>query len=166
MTHPLRVAENCTTHPLHKAQNLMTHPLSAPAHPLLYFLTSPLLNFLKCFQDYCGRSSGSRKDPKNIHPAFLSLAKSTSGQAILFNNLEEMERLSSWTIETMQGYVIVTSGSNKKRREGRGIGSTDGWYTIPVDDSVEKMFVTINTAVEGTMGSVGLLVVIEASFKY
>ena len=63
-----------------------------------------------------------------------------------------MERLSSWTIETMQGYVIVTSGSNKKRREGRGIGSTDGRYTIPVDDSVEKMFVTINTAVEGTMG--------------
>ena len=43
MTHPLRVAENCTTHPLHKAQNLMTHPLSAPAHPPpLYFLTSPL----------------------------------------------------------------------------------------------------------------------------
>ena len=46
MTHPLRVAENCTTHPLHKAQNLMTHPLSAPAYrpppPLpLYFLTSP-----------------------------------------------------------------------------------------------------------------------------
>ena len=37
MTHPLRVAENCTTHPLHKAQNLMTHPLSAPAHPPLLF---------------------------------------------------------------------------------------------------------------------------------
>ena len=33
MTHPLRVAENCTTHALHKAQNLMTHPFSAPAHP-------------------------------------------------------------------------------------------------------------------------------------
>ena len=42
MTHPLREPENCTTHPLHKAQNLMTHPLSAPAHPPLYFLTSPL----------------------------------------------------------------------------------------------------------------------------
>ena len=37
MTHPLRVAENCTTHPLHKAQNLMTHPLSAPAHPPILF---------------------------------------------------------------------------------------------------------------------------------
>ena len=36
------VAENWTTHPLHKVQNLMTHPLSAPAHPRLYFLTSPL----------------------------------------------------------------------------------------------------------------------------
>ena len=45
MTHPLRVAANCTTHPLHKAQNLMTHPLSAPAHPRLYFLTSPLTDF-------------------------------------------------------------------------------------------------------------------------
>ena len=68
-----------------------------------------------------------------------------------------MERLSSWTIETMQGYVIVASGSNKKRRVGRSaIGSTDGRYTIPVDDSVEKMFVTINTAVEGTMGLVCL----------
>lgn len=105
------------------------------------------INFM--LTDYCGRSSGSRKDPKNIHPVFLSLAEGTSGQAILFNNLEEMERLSSWTIETMQGCVIVTSGSNKKRRGGRGIGSTDGRYTIPVDDSVEKMFVTINTAVEG-----------------
>ena len=42
MTHPLRVAENCSTHPLHKAQNFMAHPLSAPAHPHLYFLTSPL----------------------------------------------------------------------------------------------------------------------------
>ena len=45
MTHPLRVAENCTTHPLHKAQNLMTHPLSAPAHPPILFdqsLRAPL----------------------------------------------------------------------------------------------------------------------------
>ena len=32
MTHPLRVAENCTTYPLRKAQNLKTHPRSAPAH--------------------------------------------------------------------------------------------------------------------------------------
>ena len=36
------VAENCTTHPFDKAQNLMTHPVSVPAHPHLYFLTSPL----------------------------------------------------------------------------------------------------------------------------
>ena len=40
MTHPLRVAKNCTTHHLPRVQKLMTHPLSAPAHPL-YFLTSP-----------------------------------------------------------------------------------------------------------------------------
>ena len=41
MTHPLQVAKNCTTHPLPRVQKLMTHPLSAPAHPPLYFLTSP-----------------------------------------------------------------------------------------------------------------------------
>ena len=33
MTHPLRVARNCTTPPLPRVQQLMTHPLSAPAHP-------------------------------------------------------------------------------------------------------------------------------------
>ena len=47
------VAENCTTNPLHKAQNLMTYLLSAPAHPPLYFLTSPLQTFFlpgtRCF---------------------------------------------------------------------------------------------------------------------
>ena len=47
MTHPLRVAKNCTTHPLRKAQNLMTHPVSAPAHPHLYFLPSPLERHLR-----------------------------------------------------------------------------------------------------------------------
>ena len=42
MTHPLRVAKNCTTHPLPRVQKLMAHPLSAPAHPPPpYFLTSP-----------------------------------------------------------------------------------------------------------------------------
>ena len=62
MTHPLRVAENCTTQPLHKAQNLMTHPLSAPAHlpilfdqsltvkfpPLLYFKNTVLSEISGC----------------------------------------------------------------------------------------------------------------------
>ena len=48
MTHPLRVAENCTPHPLHKAQNLMMHHLSALAYPAPhppppYFFTSPLM---------------------------------------------------------------------------------------------------------------------------
>ena len=52
MTHPLRLAENCTTHPFDKAQNLMTHPLSAPAHPRLYFLTSPLCSDYVLFARY------------------------------------------------------------------------------------------------------------------
>ena len=52
MTHPLRVAENCTTHPMHKAQTLMTHPISdspfrsTTPPPCLYFLTSPLYIYI------------------------------------------------------------------------------------------------------------------------
>ena len=115
-----------------------------------------LLNFLKCFQDYCGRSSDSR-NPKNLHPAFLKLAEYTSGQVIMFHNLGELERLNNWAIKMMKGYVLVTGGSNEGSRKRRSpSGPTDSRYTIPVDDSVENMFVTINTAVEGT-GLVGCL---------
>lgn len=75
----------------------------------------------------------------------------------MFHNFEELERLNNWVIETMKGYVLVTVGSNKGSRKRRSpSGSTDSRYTIPVDDSVENMFVTINTAVEGT-GLVGCL---------
>ena len=68
MTHPLRVAENCTTHPLHKAQNLMTHPLSAPAHlpPPLYFLTSPLTDEGIDTQRVLGTAVGSRSGKREI----------------------------------------------------------------------------------------------------
>ena len=95
---------------------------------------------------YCrGRGYGSR-DPRNLHPAFLDLAKSTSGLAIVFNNAGELEKVSSLTIGTLDGDAIVSTGSTKKSRKKR---SADGRYSIPVDDSIEKMSVTITTATEG-----------------
>jgi len=35
-------AENSMTHPTGMAENIVTHPFCAPAHPLLYLLTSSL----------------------------------------------------------------------------------------------------------------------------
>ena len=55
MTHPLRVAKNCTAHPLPRVQKLMTHPFSARAHPPILFDQS-----LTRWQT-SGRCSSSRK---------------------------------------------------------------------------------------------------------
>lgn len=86
-------------------------------------------------------------NPKNIHQAFKDLAKSTSGLAIMFNNVGELEQVANLTIGTLEGDSIVGDGSTMRRRTKR---SADGYsvsrYNIPVDDSMEKMSVTINTA--------------------
>lgn len=99
---------------------------------------------------YCGGRGYSSRDPRNLHPAFLDLAKSTSGLAIVFNNAGELEKVSSLTIGTLDGDAIVSTGSTKKSRKKRSAGgSTDSRYSIPVDDSMEMMSVTITTATEG-----------------
>ena len=103
------------------------------------------------FKGYCHGRGYSSRDPRNLHPAFLDLAKSTSGLAIVFDNAGELEQVSNLTIGTLDGDVMVTTGSTKKSRKKRSAGgSNDSRYTIPVDDSIEKMSVAINTATEGT----------------
>ena len=68
----------------------------------------------------------------------------------MFNNAGELEKVSSLTIGTLDGDAIVSTGSTKKSRKKRSAGgSTDSRYSIPVDDSIEKMSVTITTATEG-----------------
>ncbi|CAH3164627.1 unnamed protein product [Porites lobata] len=97
------------------------------------------------------RSRGySSHDPRNLHPDFLDLAKSTSGLAIMFNNARELEKVSSLTIGTLDGDATVSTGSTKTSRKKRSsAGLTDSRYSIPVDDSIEKMSVTITTATGG-----------------
>ena len=97
------------------------------------------------------RSRGySSHDPRNLHPAFLDLAKSTSGLAIMFNSAGELEKVSSLTIGTLDGDATVSTGSTKTSRKKRSsAGLTASRYSIPVDDSIEKMSVTITTATGG-----------------
>lgn len=69
----------------------------------------------------------------------------------MFNNEGELEQVTNLTIGTLEGDTIVSTGSNKTSRKKRSsAGLTDSRYTIPVDDSIEKLSVTINTATEGT----------------
>ncbi|XP_073229342.1 von Willebrand factor A domain-containing protein 7-like isoform X4 [Porites lutea] len=86
-------------------------------------------------------------NPKNLHQVFKDLAKSTSGLAIMFNNKGELEQVTNLTIGTLEGDSIVGDGSTTGGRTKRSAdGSSVSRYNIPVDDSMEKMSVTINTA--------------------
>ena len=69
----------------------------------------------------------------------------------MFNNARELEQLSSLTIKALEGDTIISTGSTVNNRKKRSAGGlSDRRYSIPVDDSIEKMSVTITTATEGT----------------
>ena len=71
------------------------------------------------------------------------------------------------TIGTLEGDSIVGDGSTTRRRTKRSAdGSSVSRYNIPVDDSMEKMSVTINTAAGGTIYKLGEYECLEKSFTH
>lgn len=66
----------------------------------------------------------------------------------MFNNAGELEQVSNLTIGTLMGDSVVAVGSTMRRTKRSAVESTDSQYTIPVDESIEKMYVTITTAKE------------------
>ena len=117
---------------------------------------------LNRFQGYCNATLkySVPGNPNNLHQAFKDLAKSTSGLAIMFNNKGELEQVTNLTIGTLEGDSIVgdgstTRGSTRGRTKRSTNGSSVSRYNIPVDDSMEKMSVTINTAAGGTIYKLG-----------
>ena len=101
------------------------------------------------FLGYCGSLGGG--DPANLHPAFRELAEFTSGQAILLKDHWELEQLNDLTGGVMEGTNVVSIGSNASNRKKRRAGA-DSRYSIPVDDSMEKMTVTVTTTRRETKG--------------
>ncbi|XP_067023629.1 hemicentin-2-like [Acropora muricata] len=98
------------------------------------------INFLTT--GYCG---------SKLHPAFRQLAEATSGQHIALSKTGELEQLSSMTGGLLDGYSLVSFGSNVSRRKKRSTGPAgDNLYSIPVDDSMEKMVVTVSTSRSNT----------------
>ncbi|XP_015778186.1 PREDICTED: uncharacterized protein LOC107356064 [Acropora digitifera] len=100
------------------------------------------INFLTT--GYCG---------SQLHPAFRQLAEATSGQVIALANDGELERLNSLTGGSLDGNNVVSFGSDVSSRKKRRAGPAgDSRYSIPVDDSMEKMVVTVSTARRNTNG--------------
>ena len=96
------------------------------------------VHFLRIlFKGYCG---------SQLHPAFRQLAEATSGQVIAVSKNGELEQLSSLTGGSLDGYSLVSFGSNVTYRKKRSAGPAgDNLYSIPVDDSMEKMTVTVTS---------------------
>ncbi|XP_044182994.1 von Willebrand factor A domain-containing protein 7-like [Acropora millepora] len=100
------------------------------------------INFLTT--GYCG---------SQLHPAFRQLAEATSGQVIALADDGELEQLNSLTGGSLDGNNVVSFGSNvSNRKKRRAQPAGESRYSIPVDDSMEKMVVTVSTARRNTNG--------------
>ena len=93
---------------------------------------------------FCGSS---------LHPAFRELAELTSGQAISLKGDGELEQLNNLTAGVLDGTSTVSTGSDTRSRKKRGTGDArDSRYNFPVDESIEKMSVTVSTTRRNTNG--------------
>ena len=86
----------------------------------------------------CGKSS---------YEPFEELASETGGQMLKLLNANELKKLSSSVGVTLGGTNCLAKGnskspSGKKRRSPRGSSYT---YDIPIDDSAEKIIVSVST---------------------
>ena len=65
----------------------------------------------------------------------------------------ELEQLDGLTGGVLEGTNVISVGSNMSGRKKRSAGgSGDRRYSIPVDESIEKMTVTVSTTRQDTKG--------------
>ena len=77
----------------------------------------------------------------------------TSGQAVLLKDQWELEKLNDLTGGVLEGTNVISVGSNMSGRKKRSIeGAGNSRYSIPVDESMEKMTVTVTTTRIDTKG--------------
>ena len=77
----------------------------------------------------------------------------TSGQAILLKDVGELQELGRLTGKVMEAIVVINTGSNLSERKKRNVGGAgDSRCNIPVDESIEKMLVTVSTTKLDTKG--------------
>ena len=98
----------------------------------------------------------------DLHPAFRQLAEATSGQAIALRDDWELEQLNTLTGGGLDGDNVVSFGSNVSNRKKRSASQASySRYSIPVDDSMEKMVITVTTSRHNTNGNIQLCYIAE-----
>lgn len=108
---------------------------------------------MSVFSGYCTSQGYSHQDPRNLHPAFRELAELTSGQAILLKDQWELEELNDLTGGVLEGTNVISVGSNMSGRKKRNTdGAVSNRYSIPVDESIEKMTISVTTTKRDTNG--------------
>lgn len=102
-----------------------------------------------------------------LHPTFKELADLTSGLVVLLKDHRETEKLSALMKETLRGNTVITIGSNKQSRKKRNAGgAADSRYSILVDESMEKITVTVSTTRLDTNGLYILALIFQYSRFY
>ena len=90
-------------------------------------------------------------DGSNLHPAFRKLTKATSGQDLPIKDPSELRKLNGLVEGALEGEAVVSTGSTIATKKKRSVGPpADSRYRIPVDDSIEKIFVLVTTMTQRT----------------
>ena len=86
-----------------------------------------------------------------LHPSFLDLSESTSGQALLLKDAAEIEKLKNSTGNALEGTTFISMGSNLLGRKKRSSGKQSR-YRFLIDDSVETVKISVKTTRSDTKG--------------
>ncbi|PFX21151.1 von Willebrand factor A domain-containing protein 7 [Stylophora pistillata] len=90
----------------------------------------------------------------HLHSAFKDLAELTSGQTISLINDGELKKLSNLTATVLDGTSTVSMGrSSSRRKKKRSLkNTTPSRYNFPIDESIEKLTITVSTTRRRTNG--------------
>ena len=89
----------------------------------------------------------------HLHPAFKDLAERTSGQTISLRKDGELEKLNNLTAGVLDGTSTLSIGSSPGHKRKRSVkNTTPRRYNFSVDESIEKLTITVSTTRQGTNG--------------
>ena len=96
------------------------------------------INFLTRRDTHCSAETGA------FQP-YEDLASETGGLVYPLHNSNELIRLSTLVSDFLKGSAYIGSGELKSAVSGRRRRKTKEQYSIPVDDSMEHLFITVVT---------------------
>ena len=104
---------------------------------------------------YYSTSPGSCKRPQKFQ-SFNDLAEESNGQELLFTNATGISKMGAITAAALDGLTTIAVGGSTVRRSKRAVGKPNKLYNIPVDESMDKLIVTVTTVSSGKVAHVKL----------